>query len=753
MKRRILFGIAGLVFLLMNAVSFTACKEEGGGGGGSPKPSLYNITIDPTITGGTVTKKPEKSAAGKSVTLTIEPRENNTVKEDYPYVETDEGDPVLVTRVLKDSKYTFTMPASDVFVRVVFERPGGGVIPTSYSVTKDAGINGGVVTITSVLTDGKANVGSIINFTAIPEGTNKLSAGYPKVERISGGNVDVTPGSAGSYSFTMVDGDVIIKAVFVDEGGGAIDYYSVTLIQPVSGILSANPSTHLYAGDNVTLTATPANPAAQDVIYIRVIGNKTGKQVRVFDLNRFKMPDESVTISVMFGPKQAMPILIDGVPLTGVQIWNEAHHLEGFYTYENISEIEMGGGLNGNPTLVITLDDQWSNLVFINADDGGNTWPYTIENFGALSLWTRCDEGGAVIGALSFGNDDYAVTYKGENNNGIAVGTEWQRVIIPIPNPSRVVGGQLLALNFGAGDFFAKTVYLDRVEFVRCVTTLEEIKISPLNDIAKYPGETDVASLLYDRMAVKYIVDGTPVTLIHGSAEFHKWFDISYTIAGDVTFSNGIITSVDPAAFTNNGNFTLSASFGGKTSNTINAKVSRLQFVILDNFATGSASAPGLPGSGFETWEAPDGHTFKDPFYEAVWWAGRAGDFGNSFALMAGVGNGGAAGKINIGPWDMTIYDAFAFDYLIRDGAKTGAIPNNFHQVRFDVQVGGTTWFNGPVMQNTLYREWTSKTILKSQFTGVTDWSNITGWRLYVVNRGSDGTTFFIADLKATTVD
>jgi len=750
MKRSILFSVSGLILLIVCALSFTACKEPGGGG--STKVTYYNITIDPTITGGVVSKNPLKAASGKTVVLTIEPRDSNTVKEDYPYVETDEFDPVFVTRVLKDHKYTFTMPASDVFVRVVFEAPGGGAIPTSYAVTADTGVNGGVLTITSALTGGKAKVGDTVSFTAIPEGNNKLSDGYPKVERVSGGDVEVTPGTAGSYSFKMVDGDVIIKAVFVGSGGEVIDYYSITIIPPAGGTLGANPSTHLYAGDNVTLTAAPANAAVQDVIYIRVIGNKTGKQVRVFDLNRFTMPDESVTISVMFGPKQAMPILIDGAPLTGVQIWNEAHHLEGYYTYETISEIEMGGGLNGNPTLVITLDDQWSNLVFINADDGGNTWPYTIDNFGALSLWTRCDEGGAVIGALSFGNDDYAVTYKGENNSGIVVGTEWQRVLIPVPNPSKIVGGQLLALNFGAGDLFAKTLYVDRVEFVYCTTTVEEIKISPLNDIAKFPGETDVASLLYDKMAVKYMVDGTPVTLIHGSAEFQNWFDITYTIAGDVTFSNGIIKSVDPAAFTNNGNYTLSASFGGKTSNTINAKVSRLQFTILDNFATGSASAPGLPGSGFENSEAPDGHTFKDPFWEAVYWAGRSSEYGNSFALMAGGVNGGAAGKINIGPWDMTIYDAFAFDYLIKDGTKAGAIPNNYHQVRFDVQIGGV-WYNGPVIQNTLYLEWTSKTILKSQFTGVTDWSNVTGWRLYVVNRGTTQSVFFIADLKATTVD
>ena len=76
----------------------------------SPSPAKYTITIDPMITGGTVTADVSSAAAGDTVTLTVTP---------------DPGmafvDNTLTVNGMILSTVIFTMPAANVVVSAEFE--------------------------------------------------------------------------------------------------------------------------------------------------------------------------------------------------------------------------------------------------------------------------------------------------------------------------------------------------------------------------------------------------------------------------------------------------------------------------------------------------------------------------------------------------------------------------------------------------------------------------------------------------------
>lgn len=89
-------------------------KSSSGGGGGSYSPS-YSITVDKTENG-TITVSPKSASKGDTVTITVKPDKGYEL--DTLKVLDKDGDKVKITE--KKGKYTFTMPASKVTVKVKF---------------------------------------------------------------------------------------------------------------------------------------------------------------------------------------------------------------------------------------------------------------------------------------------------------------------------------------------------------------------------------------------------------------------------------------------------------------------------------------------------------------------------------------------------------------------------------------------------------------------------------------------------------
>ncbi|MDR2702058.1 MAG: hypothetical protein LBB72_06485 [Spirochaetaceae bacterium] len=745
MKKTYLCGIAAAALLAACTMVFISCGGGGGGGGGG-NPTPYEITISPHITGGTLTTNPSgKATEGTSVTITADPTPPNAI-EGLPVVkkETD-GTNVPVSAVSGEAnKFRFTMPPDDVIVSALFDVPG----TTPFTAKPGLSLLALPVAIQYTITDSIPAADSYTVYYV--EGSGKtaaeIKAGTPVIASQKSGSISgLTAGTtysvlvkASKSGYIAADSDIKTAAPLASGGDGLAVYLP-------EGV-TASPSTGLVAGAYVQLNITP--PSGKAPVFVTVKGLTTGNQVRVDRCSDFTMPNESVSVSVTYGPQQAIPIFVEGELGMDRQIWNDYHDVEGYYTWQETADPGFLGGINGNPALEITLDEQWSQLLFCAADGQG---AFDISSFNALSFWVRGDTEGKFASAAFGGGDvegeylGYLVTYTGEDNDGIPFTTEWSRVIVPVPKPAD--GTIIRALHFTAGDglLYGKTLWIDRAEFVNCDVVLDSIELiaDTIPAINSGSVSTPVSEILYGNMKVKYIVDGQTVTLVNGgNVDFFEWFagGISYTVSGGgVTQSGGELSNGTSGA-----DYSLSIGFGGKTSNTAGLKVSTLSFIVMDNFTQVSDAIPDQPAKFGDTGGG-------------AWWIGHSTEFGpNSAAVMVnGTGDANFT-RIHNGPWNLSVYDAITINYLVKSvgGAQeTGAVPANCRAF-IDVREGPATWRQcTTALARTNYATWSPQVLRKSQFPGTTNWANITAWRIRIVSSPAAGTVHFVSDLRATTLE
>ena len=112
--------------------SYTAhWRYNGGGSGGS---SSYPITVPGKTENGTVTVSPKNASAGSTVTITVKP-DSGYVLETISVTDKNGNDLKLTDK--GNGKYTFTMPASKVEIKVTFME-GNSVLNFFYDVPNDA---------------------------------------------------------------------------------------------------------------------------------------------------------------------------------------------------------------------------------------------------------------------------------------------------------------------------------------------------------------------------------------------------------------------------------------------------------------------------------------------------------------------------------------------------------------------------------------------------------------------------------------
>ena len=738
MKKTYLCGIAAALFLLICSTTFFSCRNPSGGEKNS---TLYEITISTSIVHGTVTKSPDVSTAGKTVTLTVTPASDYALKADFPVVTKDtDGNIVTVTQVSgQPNKWKFTMPSDDVTVYAEFESSTAA----SFAVVPVLTLTPLPLAIQYTWTDSSPLADSYDVYYV--QGAGKTAAqikagtkvtGASKGDSVSG----LTAGTTYSFLVTAVkDGYTDANSIYKTAiPGAASESISIYITQPAGGNVTAAPkTTDLAGGEHITLSITP--PAGKMPVFVTVRGLVSHNQIRVDDCSSFTMPAESVSVSVQFGPEQAFPILIEGAPMMDLQIWNAAHQVEGFYTWQDPTEPGFLGGINGNPAWKITLDAAWSQVLYLN-----EYVPYALNSFDALSFWVRGDTAGK-FGGVQFGEDDYAVSYKGEANDGIPFTTEWTRVIIPVPKSISQNVQNAFLFTAGNGLLYGKTLFIDRVELVNCDVSLDAITLveSKIPKIAKNPQTTPVKDLIENNMMLRYTVDGQTVTLIQGAnvnlySFFSSW---TYNISGQAAESAGIITpEVGGTAYT------MSISLGEVISNVANLGISRAAFLIIDPFLPGDTSAamndPGAVKNG-DTWGGG-------------WWAGYAGD-----AFLGGVNavglmgdNGGATWYARTwgGPWNLSSYDVITLDFAVKNGDTLGAVGGTGAQYTMRIDFyDGTAWRNGPnIAKPAAFQTWASREIQKSAYPVATNWTNITRWRMSS-NASPGGAIFYLGNFKATT--
>ncbi|MBQ4388201.1 MAG: hypothetical protein II822_11445, partial [Prevotella sp.] len=170
---------------------------------------LGDVTISETKVG-TVSVGEEKTTAtyGETVTITATPEEGyqltalkyNDGSEDHEFT-------------LSSTPYTFEMPASNVTITATFE-----LIPvTTYGVTLPTGLTGGTVASDKA----EAAKDDKVTLTVTPDMTYELED-----LKVNNGDVTLTLGNDGKYSFIMPEGAVSISATFTAMSGlSAADGY------------------------------------------------------------------------------------------------------------------------------------------------------------------------------------------------------------------------------------------------------------------------------------------------------------------------------------------------------------------------------------------------------------------------------------------------------------------------------------------------------------------------------------------------
>jgi len=203
----------------------------------------YAVTVNCTA-GGTASA-PDTANYGDEITVSVTP--------DTGY----ELDTIKVNDVAIAGN-SFTMPASDVTVEVIFKK-------ADYKITLNAGEGG------SVQVPSGANYGDDIEITATPDTGYKLDA-----IKVDGITID-------GNSFVMPASDVTVDVTFVN-----IDY-AVTVSYSTGGTASAQDTANY--GDEITVTVTPDTGYELDTIKINDA---------VIDGNSFTMPASDVTVEVTF---------------------------------------------------------------------------------------------------------------------------------------------------------------------------------------------------------------------------------------------------------------------------------------------------------------------------------------------------------------------------------------------------------------------------------------------------------------------
>ncbi len=270
-------------------------NDTGEGGGseenndeGEEEKTTYNIEIN-SGKGGKVEADKKSAAEGEKVTLTITPNENYELDDISVITDEEEPNTVDLTKVTKNKKYTFNMPAHGVSVNATFEKVDEE--ETEYKITvKDS--DGGTVKASK----SKATKGTEITLTVTPDENYELDS--IKATKDNGKSVSLTKASdSENRTFEMPGSDVTVEATFkkVEE-----QKYTVTVNSGDGGKVEADNSS-VTEGTKVTLTVTPNENYELDTISAATEDGKEVSLTKESDTSyTFEMPASNVTVTANF---------------------------------------------------------------------------------------------------------------------------------------------------------------------------------------------------------------------------------------------------------------------------------------------------------------------------------------------------------------------------------------------------------------------------------------------------------------------
>jgi hypothetical protein len=188
---------------------------------------------------------------------------------------------------------------------------------------------------------------------------------------------------------------------------------------------------------------------------------------------------------------------------------------------DGVSFVQFGGSVN-DVTIDSTTAHAGSSSLKIVVPVGGYTGgalvsatDQDLSQYNAVTFWAKASIA-TTLNAAGLGNDATANSPRSVERNNMAVTEEWQRFVIPIPDPTLNVAENGL-FHFAEADAASYNLWLDDVRY----TTVDGLGV-PTASIATENRTINVGgTFLAGGTSAVYTLDAAPVTLALGAG----WFD------------------------------------------------------------------------------------------------------------------------------------------------------------------------------------------------------------------------------------
>ncbi|WP_419937191.1 hypothetical protein [Candidatus Palauibacter sp.] len=185
-------------------------------------------------------------------------------------------------------------------------------------------------------------------------------------------------------------------------------------------------------------------------------------------------------------------------------------------------DIDETGGRAGTPSLKFTIPlpndpaGSYAGGVFVGRP------PRDLSGFTALTFWTRARQA-ATLNTVGFGNDNSGNSRFPAEAGDVTVSTTWSKVILPIPDPSKLSSeGGLFFLAEGAENNQGNEIWFDEVQFEDVRTIANPRPAIATATVAGEPGGTARVmgtQVTYDVGGFDRVMKASPAYFSFGSSD------------------------------------------------------------------------------------------------------------------------------------------------------------------------------------------------------------------------------------------
>lgn len=206
-----------------------------------------------------------------------------------------------------------------------------------------------------------------------------------------------------------------------------------------------------------------------------------------------------------------------------------------------VSADSMYAGTQGLEILIPGTAPFWSGGAFTDST------ARDLTGFNALTFWAKASQA-ATLDVAGLGNDNTGTSLYQAEVTGLALTTDWQQYIIPVPLPAKLDNERGL-FYFAEGEGVEYQIWIDEITFDSVTTITNPRPVIPTSTIDVAVG----ADITVGNGTVTFAVDGTDMVIsaMPGYFTFNSSDELVVSVAGD-----GTITAVGE------GSATLTADLG-----------------------------------------------------------------------------------------------------------------------------------------------------------------------------------------------